>query len=180
MKRFLFLSMLVFIIVMIWVSFHDKEDNLNVPQKLERAMKFARMNDYHDNDYDYKVRYPSFFEQTEDSLMDKGCCRFTFWQDSTEIVQTSFVVPNPDMLSIEQGMKKYADELYASHQEKGNDYFILSGTLHTDSGMIAGRRFYTKFVQHRKLWFVQSLTYPEDCEHAIQRLIQEVNDWKVW
>ncbi len=180
MKRFLFLSMLVFIIVMIWVSVHDKEDNLSVPQKLERAMKLARMKDYHDNDYDYKVRYPSFFKQTEDSLMDKGCCRFSFWQDSTEIVQTTFVVPNPDMLSIEQGMKKYADELYASHQEKGKDWFILSGTLHTDSGMIVGRRFYTKFVQHRKLWFVQSLTYPEDCEHAIQRLIQEINDWKVW
>ena len=112
--------------------------------------------------------------------MDKGCCRFSFWQDSTEIVQTTFVVPNPDMLSIEQGMKKFADELYASHQEKGQDYFILSGTFHTDSGMIAGRRFYTKFVQHRKLWFVQSLTYPEDCAHAVQRLIQEINDWKVW
>ena len=180
MKRFLFLSMLVFIIVMIWVSVHDKEDNLNVPQKLERAMKFARMNDYHDNDYDYKVRYPSFFEQTEDSLMDKGCCRFTFWQDSTEIVQTTFVVPNPDMLSIEQGMNKYANELYASYQEKGIDYFILSGTLHTDSGMIAGRRFYTKFVQHRKLWFVQTLTYPEECERAMSRLLKEIAAWQVW
>ena len=180
MKRFLFLSMLVFMIIMIWVSVHDKEDNLTVPQKLERAIKLARMKDYHDDDYDYKVRYPSFFEHTEDSLMDKGCCRFSFWQDSTEIVQTTFVVPNPDMLSIEQGMKKYVDELYASYQEKGIDYFILSGTLHTDSGMIDGRRFYTKFVQHRKLWFVQSLTYPEDCTHAVQRLIQEINDWKVW
>ena len=53
MKRFLFLSMLVFIIVMIWVSVHDKEDDLSVPQKLERAMKLARMKDYHDDDYDY-------------------------------------------------------------------------------------------------------------------------------
>jgi len=180
MKRFLFLSMLVFIAVMIWVSVHDKEDDMPLPQKLERAMRLTRMQEYHDDDYDYTVRYPSFFEQTDDSLMDKGSCRFSFWQDSTEIVQTAFVEPNPDMLSIDEGMRKYAGELYATRQEKGKDYFILSGTLHTDSGMISGRRFYAKFVQHRKLWFVQTLAYPEDCEAAVQRLIHEINSWQVW
>ena len=180
MKRFLFLSMLIFIAVMVYVSVHEKEDDQPLPQKLEKAMRLTRMKEYHDDDYDYVVRYPAFFEQTADSLMEKGTCRFSFWQDSTEIVLTAFVVPNPNMLSIEQGMKKYADEFYAIHQEKGKDYFILSGTLHTDRGMITGRRFYTKFVQHRKLWFVQSLAYPDDCEQAVQRLIHEINDWQVW
>lgn len=180
MKRFLFLSMLVFILVMIWVSVHDSEDNQAIPQKLEKAMRLTRMNEYHDDDYDYKVRYPSFFEQTDDSLMEKGTCRFCFWQDSTEIVQTVFVEQNPDSLSVEQAMRQYADKLYATHQEKGDDYFILSGPLHHDSSQISGRRFYTKFVKHRKLWFVQSLAYPEDCEQAVQRLIHEINDWKVW
>ena len=165
---------------MIYVSVHEKENDQSLPQKLEQAIRLTRMKEYHDDDYDYVVRYPAFFEQTPDSLLDKGNSRFCFWQDSTEIVQTTFVVPNPDMLSIEQGMKKYADELYASYQEKGIDYFILSGTLHTDSGMIDGRRFYTKFVQHRKLWFVQSLTYPEDCELAMRRLIQEIDNWEIW
>lgn len=180
MKRFLFLSMLIFIVVMIWVSAYEKEDDMTVPQKLERAMRLTRMMAYQDDDYDYTVRYPPFFEQTEDSLLDKGSCRFSFWQDSTEIVQTAFVEPNPDGLSIEQGMRKYAGELYATRQEKGKDYFILSGALHTDSGLISGRRFYAKFVQHRKLWFVQTLAYPEDCEQAVQRLIRDIHDWKVW
>ena len=180
MKRFLFLSMLVFILVMIWVSVHDSEDNQTIPQKLEKAMRLARMNEYHDDDYDYKVRFPSFFEQTDDSLMEKGTCRFSFWQDSTEIVQTAFVENNPDSLSIEQGINKYASELHASLQEKGDDFFIISGALLTDSGQISGRRFYAKFVKHRKLWFVQTLAYPEDCEQAVQRLIKEINDWKVW
>lgn len=180
MKRFLFLSMLVFIVLMIWVSVHEKEDNMPLPQKLERAMRFTQMKEYHDKDYDYLVRYPSFFEQTDDSLMEKGTCRFSFWQDSTEIVQTVFVEPNPDSLSIEHGIEKYASDLHASLQEKGDNYFILSGAIHTDSGQISGRRFYAKFVNHRKLWFVQTLAYPEDCEHAVQRLIQEINNWKVW
>ena len=180
MKRFLFLAMLVFMAAMIYVSVHEKEDDTPLSQKVERAMRLTRMKEYRDKDYDYTVRYPSFFEQTDDSLMQKGNCRFSFWQDTTEIVLTAFVEPNPDSLSVEQGMKKYTDELCAAYQEKGNDYFILAGTLRTDNGQITGRRFFAKFVQHRKLWFVQTLAYPEECEQAVQRLIKEIKNWKVW
>jgi hypothetical protein len=180
MKRFLFFSMLIFIAVMIWVSVHEKEDHIPLPQKLEWAMRLTRMMEYHDDDYDYIVRYPSFFEQTDDSLMGKGCCRFSFWQDSTEIVQTAFVEPNADSLTLEQAMKKYASDLHAMYQQQGDDFFILSGAIHLDSGKISGRRFYVKFVQHRKLWFVQSLAYPEECERAVKRLKDEIDNWKVW
>ena len=180
MKRFLFLVMLVFMAVMIYVSVTEQEDNTPLPQKLEKAMRLARMNEYHDDDYNYNVHYPSFFEQTDDSLMAKGCCRFSFWQDSTEIVQSTFVEQNADSLTLEQAMTKYASELYATQLQKGDSSFILSGHIHGDDGRMTSRRYYAKFVQHRKLWFVQSLTYPEDCEKAVQRLIQEINDWKVW
>ena len=180
MKRFLFLSVIGFIVVMAVVSVYECEDNKTVPEKLERAMRLTQMNEYSDDDYDYTLRYPKFFEQTDDSLMDKGCCRFSFWLDSTEIVQTAFVEPNPDSLSVEQAMQKYASNLHATEQIKGDGYFILSGSLHTDSEQIAGRRYHAKFVQHRKLWFVQSLTYPEDCEQAVTRLLQEIDKWKVW
>ena len=180
MKRFLFLSMLVFIGIMIWVSVHEKEDDMPLPQKVERAMRLTRMMEYQDDDYGYTVRYPSFFEQTDDSLMDEGCCRFSFWQDSTEIVQTAFLELNPDSLTVEQAMAKYASELHATQQQKGNDFFILSGHIHSDDGQITSRRYHAKFVQHRKVWFVQTLAYPEDCEQAVQRLIHEIDDWKVW
>ena len=166
--------------VMVWVSVHEKEDDMPLPQKVERAMRLTRMLEYHDENYDYMVRYPSFFEQTDDSLMDKGCCRFSFWQDCTEIVQTAFVEQNADCLTLEQAMTKYASDLHATQQQKGDDYFILSGPLHNDTSQISGRRFYAKFVQHRKLWFVQTLAYPEDCEQAVQRLIKEIYEWKVW
>lgn len=172
--------MLVFIAFMIWVSVHEKEDDMPLPQKLERAMRLTSMKEYQDDDYDYVVRYPSFFEQTDDSLMDKGCCRFSFWQDSTEIVQTAFVESNTDSLTISQAMEKYASQLHATQQKLGDDFFILTGALHTDSGEISGRRYYAKFVQHRKLWFVQTLAYPEDCEEAVKRLKKEIEAWKVW
>ena len=180
MKRFLFLSMLVFIAVMIYVSVHEKEDNTPLPQKLEKTMRLTKMKKYHDDDYDYVVRYPAFFEQTPDSILDKGSSRFSFWQDSTEVVQNTFVEPNADSLTIEQAMARYASELHATRQQKGDDYFILSGPLHTNSGAISGRCFYAKFVKHRKLWFVQTLTYPENCEQAVKRLKEEIDKWKIW
>lgn len=180
MKRFLFLAMLVFMAIMVWVSVHEKENNTPLSQKLERAMRLTRMCEYHDKDYDYTVRYPSFFEQTDDSLMEKGCCRFSFWQDSMEIVQTAFVEQNQNGLTPEQAMEKYASDLHATQQQKGDGYFILSGHIYTDDGRITSRRYYAKFVQHRKLWFIQTLAYPEECEQAVKRLIREIDAWKVW
>ena len=180
MKRFLFLFVIVFIVVMALVSLYEREDDMPLPQKLERAMRLTRMMEYQNCDYGYTVRYPSFFEQTDDSLMDEGCCRFSFWQDSTEIVQTVFVELNLDSLTIEQAMANYASELHATQQQKGNNYFILSGHIHSDDGKITSRRYHAKFVKHRKVWFVQTLAYPEDCEQAVQRLIHEIDDWKVW
>ena len=180
MKRFLFLSMLIFIAVMIYVSVHEKVDHSPLPHKLEQAMRLTRMKEYHDDDYDYVVRYPSFFEQTADSLMEKGSSRFCFWQDSTEIVQTIFVEQNADSLTLEQAMAKYASDLHATQQQKGDGCFILSGHLYTETGQMTGRRFYAKFVQHRKLWFVQTLAYPEECERAVKLLKEEIDKWKVW
>ena len=43
MKRFLFLSMLIFIVVMIFMSVHEKEDHMPLPQKLEQAIRLTRM-----------------------------------------------------------------------------------------------------------------------------------------
>ena len=70
MKRFLFLSMLVFIAIMVWVSVHEKEDDVPLPQKLERAMRLTRMMEYQDDDYEYIIRYPAFFEQQHGDYAD--------------------------------------------------------------------------------------------------------------
>ena len=122
---------------MIYVSVHEKENDQSLPQKLEQAIRLT--------------------------LMEKGSSRFCFWQDSTEIVQTTFVEQNTDSLTLEQAMAKYASDLHATQQQKGDGCFILSGHLYTETGQMTGRRFYAKFVQHRKLWFVQTLAYPEEC-----------------
>ena len=70
MKRFLFLVFIGFIALMIFMSEYEPADQ-PLPKKLEQAIKQTRMMEYHDDDYDYIVRHPQFFEQTADSLMDK-------------------------------------------------------------------------------------------------------------
>ena len=50
MKRFLFLTMFVFIALMAVVSVYQKEEK-PLPQKLEQAMRLTRMSEYHDDDY---------------------------------------------------------------------------------------------------------------------------------
>ena len=180
MKKFLFLAFGAFVVLMVYMSNCAGCVDRPLVEKLERAMLQTRLVAYHDDDYDYTIKYPMFFEPSDDSLMEKGCCRFSFWQDNIEIVQSAFVLSNADSLSVDQAASKYAAELHATHQRKGNNFFILSGSLHSDTGQITGRRFYAKFVRHRKLWFVQNLTYPEDCERAMSRLLKEIAAWQVW
>ena len=180
MKKFLFLAFGAFVVLMVYMSNCAGCVDRPLVEQLERAMLQTRLVAYHDDDYDYTIKYPMFFEPSDDSLMEKGCCRFSFWQDSIEIVQSAFVLSNADSLSVDQAASKYAAELHATHQCKGNNFFILSGSLHSDTGQITGRRFYAKFVRHRKLWFVQNLTYPEDCEHSLSRLLKEIDAWQVW
>ena len=180
MKRFLFITFLGYVGVMVYMSNCAGCVDRPLAEKLERAILQTRLLTYHDDDYDYTIKYPMFFEPSDDSLMEKGCCRFSFWQDNIEIVQSAFVLSNTDSLSVDQAAIKYAAELHAAHQRKGNNFFILSGSLHSDTGLITGRRFYAKFVRHRKLWFVQNLTYPEDCEHSLSRLLKEIDAWQVW
>lgn len=180
MKRCLFLAFSVFLGLMVYMSEYHRNDQHSWPQILERAMALTPMQEYHDDDYDYTLRYPAFFQRDDDTLLDKGTSRFTFWRDNTEIVLTAFLEHNSDMLTAQQAVKKYTSSLHATHQHVGKDFFILSGPLHNDSGKISGRRFHAKFVKHRKFWFVQSLTYPEDCEQALQRLLHEIDAWQVW
>ena len=124
MKRFLFLVFIGFIALMIFMSEYEPADQ-PLPKKLEQAIKQTRMMEYHDDDYDYVVRHPQFFEQAADSLMDKGACRFTFWKDSVEVVQSAFVEPNADSLTTPQAVKKYTSDLHATCQRMADDFFDI-------------------------------------------------------
>lgn len=180
MRRFLIFFVLALIAGSLFITQKKEKDDTPLPQKLEKVMRTTRMNTYRDPFYGYVVHYPSFFEQVSNSqVKEKGYCQFRFW-NVEQIVQTAFVLPNLDSLTVAQGMARFARELHATYQREGKDCFILSGPLYLENREVAGHRFYAKYVQCQRLWFVQILTYPESCTQAVTRLLREIDRWKVW
>lgn len=180
MRRFLILFVLALVAGSLFITQKKEKDETPLPEKLEKVMRTTRMNTYWDPFYGYVIHYPSFFEQVSNpQVKEKGYCQFRFW-NVEQIVQTAFVLPNLDSLTVAQGMSRFARELHATYQREEGDCFILSGPLHLENREVAGHRFYAKYVQCQKLWFVQILTYPENCAQAVTRLIREIDRWKVW
>ncbi|WP_308763236.1 hypothetical protein [uncultured Bacteroides sp.] len=180
MRRFLVLLVLALMAGSLFITQKKEKDDTPLPKKLEKVMRTTRMNTYRDPFYGYVVHYPSFFEQVSNpQVKEKGYCQFRFW-NVEQIVQTAFVLPNLDSLTVAQGMARFARELHATYQREEGDGFILSGPLHLENREVAGHHFYAKYVQCQKLWFVQILTYPENCTQAMTRLIREIDRWKVW
>lgn len=180
MRRFLILFVLALVAGSLFITQKKEKDETPLPEKLEKVMRTTRMNTYRDPFYGYVIHYPSFFEQVSNpQVKEKGYCQFRFW-NVEQIVQTAFVLPNLDSLTVAQGMSRFARELHATYQREEGDCFILSGPLHLENREVAGHRFYAKYVQCQKLWFVQILTYPENCAQAVTRLIREIDRWKVW
>lgn len=180
MRRFLILFVLALVAGSLFITQKKEKDETPLPEKLEKVMRTTRMNTYRDPFYGYVIHYPSFFEQVSNpQVKEKGYCQFRFW-NVEQIVQTAFVLPNLDSLTVAQGMSRFARELHATYQREEGDCFILSGPLHLENREVTGHRFYAKYVQCQKLWFVQILTYPENCAQAVTRLIREIDRWKVW
>ncbi len=181
MRRF-FIILISFAVIVttVMLSFTGK-DNRPFPEKLEQMINDAPMKEYQDSLFGYVVRYPACFEQTPDSLIkEPGFCRFSYWDNWVQIVQMAFIQPNQKELSVKQGMDSIGVFLHATKKRMGRDFFILSGPLYVDGSHINGYRFHVKYVQHRKIWFVLQLTYPENCTKAVQRITEEIDQWHVW
>lgn len=180
-RRFTVLAILLAICVTSYMVWRGNEDNREFPEKLEEAIHFCRMRTYHDPNYDYEVQYPPFFEQLPDSLIDEpGFSQFRYWDNWVQIELTTRVLPNEDSLSTQEGMQRFAQLHHAEKQVMQDDSFLLSGPLYINGSEIPNYRYHSKYVRHRRFWFVQMLVYPISCEKAVRRLIQQVDDWKVW
>jgi len=180
MKRYFILFFLFFVVATTFILHHRAEGETPLLKRFDEKMKTTRMLTYHDSTFGYAIRYPSFFEQLPDSLIGQdGCCQFRFWNE-VQIVLSAFVEKNPGQLTIEEGMDSLATVLHATGKRHDKVSFTLSGPLFVNGSEMEGYRFYAKYVQHRKIWFVQSLTYPDKCASSVTRLIRQIDDWQVW
>lgn len=179
MRKFTITILSLVVLAAVAVISHEEEPK-PLPDLLGRMINETPMNIYRDEVYGYTIRYPSFFEQIPDSLIaEAGCNIFRFW-NWVQIEQAVYVLPNPNSMTVKQGMDSLANALHATDARYDADSFILSGPLYIDDSEISGHRYFSKYVQHRKLWFVQSLTYPEEYSLAVERLIKQIEDWRIW
>ena len=175
-----YITMFVVIVSAAVVLNLKKKDFMLLPEKIEQLMNSTPMKCYKNSFYGYTVHYPSFFEQTPDSLIiDVGSCQFRFW-NMVQIEQTVFVTYCPDGISVEHIMDSLATVCHATEQRWENDSIFLSGPLYIDDNKISGHQYHAKYVRRGKLLFVQMLTYPDDCKKSVSRLVKQIDDWKVW
>ena len=177
-RRFTWLALLIIIVSTIVVLSKGYKEKPTFQEKLAEAIKYSRSKTYHDAYYDYEVKYPAFFEQVPDSLIDEeGASLFR----CGNVELSAQVVPNSDSLSLEEGMCHFATLHHAEYQQLSDTQsFILSGKQYMNDSPIPNYHFYAKYVRHRKFWFVQTLTYPDSCAQAVVPLIRQIDDWRVW
>ena len=176
-RRFTWVALLIIIVSAIAILSNGHKEELTFQEKLAEAIKFSRMKTYHHPYYDYEVRYPAFFEQVPDSLLDEeGACLFR----CGNVELSAQVIPNSDSLNIQEGMHYFSALHHAACQRQTAHSFILSGPLYINNSRIPNYQFYSKYVLHRKFWFVQTLTYPDSSAKAVAQLIRRIDDWAVW
>ena len=74
-----YITMFVVIVSAAVVLNLKKKDFMLLPEKIEQLMNSTPMKCYKNSFYGYTVHYPSFFEQTPDSLIiDISNCQFRF------------------------------------------------------------------------------------------------------
>ncbi len=104
LHRFFVLFLSSFILLTTVALLPKGGDTRPFTEKLEDRINDASMETYQDSLFGYTVRYPAFFEQTPDSLIDEpGACRFSYWDNWIQIVQMAFIQLIPGNLRSGRG-----------------------------------------------------------------------------
>ncbi len=180
MKRFIFIFI---IIIIVTVSIDWVESCQTVKSDVElfgQSLTYAEMYEYKSKEYDFVIRVPSFFYQQPDSLQEhKGRLRFEYANLWATVVLDAYAMYNQGQ-SIREGMDSLAQQLHATNQKRGKDFFILSGPQYEQGSYVEGYSYYSKFVKKRKFWFVYTMVYPARYKPVLTRLFKEIDNWQVF
>ena len=136
--------------------------------------------EYKDPDYDFAIRYPSFFNQQYDSLNeDTGCARFVYNDQWVTIVLEGYMMDRQGQ-DVKSAADSIAKTLHATDVKLGKDYFILSGPQYENGGRIDNYSHYSKFIGNGKFWFVYTMIYPDSYHDVLSRLFKEIDEWQIW
>lgn len=180
MRRFIFIFIAVIAVAVgfDWVrSCHeDKTDT----EMFGKKLTYADMYEYKNPDFGFTIRYPSFFDKQPDSLnTGKGRVRFSYNDQWATVVIEGYVMYNRGQ-SVMSAADSLAHLLHSTDSRLGKYYFILSGAQYENGSRIDGYSYYSKFVRNGKLWFVNTLVYPDRYRNVLGRLFKEIDSWQIW
>ena len=180
MRRFFIITFFLTVVASTFIYLHHRDNVIPIANLLQQKINGAHMKTYHDSTFGYIMRYPDFFVQLPDSLdTEPGCCTFRFW-NVEQINLSGYVLGNPEQLTVQQMKDSLVHENHDVKIRTLADTLIISSPLYAEDGVVDGYRSYAKYVRHRKLWFVQSLSYPVECEDAVRRIKHQIDSWTVW
>ena len=177
---FIFIAAIVTCACVSWVRWCSS--NRTAQERFAHRLTLADMYEYKDEDFGYTIRYPSFFSDgsIEDSeANDEGCARFVHYEEGATVVIEGYAIRNNGM-SPKKGMDSLGEALHATNRRLGNNSFTLSGPQYEEGRPISGYSYYSKFVAHRKLWFVYTMVFPDTYRPALSRMFKEIDGWQVW
>lgn len=157
---------------------HDDDTYL---QQLEHMLECTDWQVYEDSSYGYAIRYPScFLPASAEGEVD---ARFVYVEQMPlrEITYISLEASTQvcrDSLNPYRDMQRIAEAVNGVCLRKSDTEFLMTARVKSRDTRITAFRLNAKYVLCQRLWFVETLIYPEDFAPAVQRLVHEVDEWK--
>ena len=141
-------------------------------EEMKRYLDITEMRTYIDKKYNVKLFYPAFFDVVD--TCGTGSASFNYKLDySSEVSLKLAVDSNILNRDIEKALDYIIDQSDSSTicLDRGNDYYIVKGNS------FLGKSFYRKSFLVNNNWIGYTLSYDEDCEEEIARLITLLKNW---
>ena len=149
-------------------------DDRTPEARFEERLNRAHLLTYNNDDFDFSVKYPSFFTVQPDSLIDyAGCVQFCYREDWANIVLEYHVAKPIKGVSMKAYAKHVAERKKADKLHLYVNSFIISGRLYE------GYRYHEKHMLKGALWHVYALCYPESYQNHITRLLRIIDRWQI-
>ena len=159
---------------------HDGDTYL---QGLEHRLRCADWQVYEDPTYGYRMRRPSCFVPAE--AEGEGSVRFAYMEQMPlrEVLYMTLDVTTEvlvDTLDPYREMRQRARDMGGICLRRSPTEYLLTATVVSRDARVTAYRLQAKYVLRQRMWFVQTLLYPEDFAPAVGRLVHEVETWRPW
>lgn len=159
---------------------HEYDDETYLEQ-LERKMTCADWQTHYEPTYGYGMRCLSCFRPVEND--GEGSLRFAYVEETPlknimYITLETATQPCRDSLNPALEVREMAQEMGGVCIRKSDSTYLVTAELKSRDPKVTAYRMNAKYVLHQKLWFIETLIYPEDFAPAVRRLVDEVNRWQ--